>query len=139
MALKSLGCVAEALGDDAEATSSHREALALRTAIGDRLGVATSLESIASLMSRAGCAREAARSLGASETLRREIGSPLHPAERDRVEKAIAASREALGPAEADRQFERGRAARWRDAAEEALAWLRRAQSSPSSAPAKGP
>jgi len=97
------------------ARASYAESLAIRRRLGDRLNIADCLESIALLAARAGAAgrageaERAASLLGAVAALREEIESPAAPVRRGEIETAVTGLRTALGAAEFERAWERGR------------------------------
>src|SRR5207248_2474102 len=74
----------------------HEESLSMRRQIGDRQGIAYSLEGFANLDSRRRPER-ATRLWGAAQRLREEMDAPLPASERQRQERDEAAAREALG------------------------------------------
>ena len=57
----------------------YEESLVIRRELGDRGGIADSLEGLASVVAALGDSLRAARIWGAAERLREEIGSPLRP------------------------------------------------------------
>lgn len=69
-----LGQLARTDGDLVTAASLHHEALALRDDLGDRVGVADSLEALAGLALARGSDDKAARLFGAAEALRQATG-----------------------------------------------------------------
>lgn len=82
--------------DDAAARTLHKQGLAILQELGDRQGIAWSLEGFAF-----GCAAmknvwRAARLWGAAERLRQEIGAPMPPQDRPNFEGRVAAARAAL-------------------------------------------
>ncbi|GAA0224246.1 BTAD domain-containing putative transcriptional regulator [Actinomadura nitritigenes] len=92
-----LGFTAELRGDAALAGARHREGWEIAKAIGDPRAQALSLEGLAgavSLAGDAGRARDAAVLLGAADTARRSVNTPLPSEERfdvDRItERAMA-------------------------------------------------
>ena len=85
------------LGETASALALHRDSLAIRHELGDRWGIAMSLEGLASVVSASEAPEIAARIWGAAESLRKEIGTPLPPSERPRFDQMVAATRAAMG------------------------------------------
>ena len=88
--------IAAARGDFAAAKTLQKESLTIYGALGDRLGIATSMEGLAGI---AFLSAEPARSAclwGAAERLRQAIGAPWAPSERHRYDRAVAAARAAL-------------------------------------------
>jgi len=75
--------VADSQGDAAAAVSLLLEALATRHAMGDRPGIAGTLERLATLAARTDPDR-AVRLLGSAEALREQMGTPLPVTERGR-------------------------------------------------------
>jgi hypothetical protein len=85
-------------GDYAAARSLHEEGLAIFRELGDKGGIAQSLESLAGLAAVWGRGLErAARLWGAAAALREAIGAPLPPSEREKYEREVGAARAALG------------------------------------------
>ena len=66
--------------------------------LGDRYAVAEGLEQLAALLLATARPAPASRMLGAAHALRAQIGAPLPPVARGRVEETMAAARAALGP-----------------------------------------
>jgi tetratricopeptide (TPR) repeat protein len=97
VSLNSLGQIATSEGDYARARECLEESLKLGWEIGERRSIAYSLEALARLAAAASSAAQAARLCGAAEALREQIGAPLSPAARTRLEAVIAAARTALG------------------------------------------
>ncbi len=87
-----LACVNRTAGLIPNAARLHREALALRHSIGDRLGVAESLIGTAAVVASADRATAVAL-IGAAERLRTELGAVVTPRQADDV----AAARAMLG------------------------------------------
>ena len=106
--LHSLGGVAYLQGDLASARALY---LANRRELGDRLGIARALEGLAVVAASLGNSLRAARTWGAAQRLREEIGTPLSPTERSRYDQRGAAARAAVGDGAAfDRAWQEGRA-----------------------------
>jgi hypothetical protein len=93
----SLGAVASAQGDYASALALQEESLAIKRELGDRSGIAQSLEGLAYVALALARPGRAARIWGRAERLREEIGSALPPRERPRYDRQVAAARAALG------------------------------------------
>jgi hypothetical protein len=93
----SLGFVACAQGDYAQAASWYRESLRLFEQLGMRRGQATCLEGHARVACAQGRMERAARLLGAAAQLRRAIDTPLPPVERPALAEAIGRVCAALG------------------------------------------
>jgi hypothetical protein len=90
--LKNLGNVACDQGDYASARSLLAESLVLRREVGDKRGIAESLEASAVLRVAEG-PEQAVQLWGAAEALRDVIGAPLPPNEHSRYECGIEAVR----------------------------------------------
>jgi predicted ATPase/class 3 adenylate cyclase len=93
VALSNLGQVAFDQGEYAQSRAYLVECLGIRRFLGDRLRLPDTLDSFASLAAVAGDTLRAARLWGASESLKKESGSPGTPAERSRRDARIAAAR----------------------------------------------
>ena len=87
-AVRGLAEVARAGHDLAGATILHQQALRRRSDIGDRVGVANSLEGIAMVALDAGAPRRAVRLFGAADACRQRLGVPLTPRETRDVQEA---------------------------------------------------
>jgi tetratricopeptide (TPR) repeat protein len=96
-AINALGRVKRRMGDLVEARLRHLEALGLRFDAGNQWGVAVSLLGLAYVAHAAQQFVRAAHLMGAAETLRQGIGSPLEPAVTTEYEAVVAALRDALG------------------------------------------
>jgi len=110
-------------GDYAAAGALRREGLVIQRELGDRRGIAYSLEGLAeAVVAARGSSRRAARILGAAERLREEIGTPLPPIDLPQYEQRVASARAALGDNAAfDRAWQEGRALTLEEAIELAL------------------
>jgi hypothetical protein len=109
-ALNGGGVPAYRQGDYAAARALQGESLAIRRELGDRRGIALSLEGAASVAAATGEARRAARLWDAAERLREEIAAPLLLSDRSQHEE-VAAARSALGDDAAfDAAWQEGRA-----------------------------
>ena len=75
-------------GDFASARALYEESLVIRRELGDRRGIAYSLEGLAAVVAALGSPLRAARIWGAAERLREEIGSPLSPDRAARLRPA---------------------------------------------------
>lgn len=93
--LNNLGTAAREQGDLSAAAPLFVESLAIQKDLGDRWGIAVSLEDIASLIAMTSTSPLAPQLWGAAEALREEIGSPLLPVDRLRVDAQVAAARNA--------------------------------------------
>ena len=94
-ALYSLGLAAFLRGEYKDARPLFQEALAIRRELGDRLGLARVLEGAAALAAAQGDSLAPARTWGAAERLREELGSPMSPNERPRNDRYAAMARAA--------------------------------------------
>jgi tetratricopeptide (TPR) repeat protein len=95
-ALRGLADVARAARDVDSATTLHHQALRRRSDIGDRVGVANSLEGIARLAADAGSLRRAACLLLAADVYRGQLGIPATPREARDVEGTRSVIEEGL-------------------------------------------
>jgi predicted ATPase/DNA-binding winged helix-turn-helix (wHTH) protein len=110
LALSNLGHVARNLGDYPAARALYVESLAIFREIGQRWGIPYSLEGLAAMVASLRDSLRAARTWGAAERLRAEIGSPLQPNERPLYDRYVAAARIASGDDAAfDSAWEEGR------------------------------
>jgi hypothetical protein len=100
---------------------SYCESLVIRRELGDRLGVAGSLEGLAAAERAQGDPEQAVRMLGAAAALREAIGSPLPPGARPAYDEQVAALRASLGEAAYCAAWGAGRALTWERAAAKAL------------------
>jgi tetratricopeptide (TPR) repeat protein len=125
-ALLSLGEVTRAQGELARAAALYAHSLRMVVAHGARPDVPAHLEGFAKLAIAAGDSLRAARLWGAAEALRAQIGIPVPPVERADYERAVAAARAAARAAGDPDGFTpawaEGRAWRWEQAADYALA-----------------
>ena len=95
--LLGLGDVAHGQGDYPAARSLRLKGLAILWEVGEQgTAISYSLERLAAVDAALGNALRAARSWGAAERLREEIGSPLPPNERTQYDRRVAAARAAL-------------------------------------------
>jgi DNA-binding CsgD family transcriptional regulator len=85
-----LGQVAMAEGQHGEAHARHAESLRLLDGIGDRPGIADSLESFAALAARLSKPEAALQLAGAAVALRETIGVPQSPLRRDLLERWLS-------------------------------------------------
>ena len=93
--LHDVGHVAFEQADYPAARKLFEEGLVIRRELGDRAGIAYSLEALAAVVAALGGSLRAARIWGAAERLRDDIGSPL--LERPRYDRRVAVARGALG------------------------------------------
>jgi non-specific serine/threonine protein kinase len=97
--MRYLARMAYSRGDLETAAALQRESLSHLKEPEERWYLSRSFEDIAVIASAQGDYRRAVRLLGASETLREAIGAPIYPRLRGEFDKAVAASRAALGEA----------------------------------------
>jgi hypothetical protein len=120
--LANLGSVAHGRGRDALALTRYQEALRLLGAVPNKPALAKTLEDVAIAVGALGDPARAARLLGAGDALRRAMGSPLFPAEREEYETEVAAVRQTLGDSAFETQWRIGTSMTLERALEEALA-----------------
>jgi predicted ATPase/class 3 adenylate cyclase/DNA-binding CsgD family transcriptional regulator len=104
-----LGILADRRGEP-QAADAFSEALALYWRLGDRRGVAQSLEGLGGVALRGGLAQDAARLLGAAEALRTTLGVPPEPALRGPLKRLGDRLRQELGERSFARLAAEGRA-----------------------------
>src|SRR5262249_24552660 len=92
-----LGRVTYVQGQYGAARALFQESLAIFRELGNKHGIAASLEGLAEVVVAGGQPERAARLFGAAEGLREAIGAPLLPAERAEHDRSIAAACTALG------------------------------------------
>jgi predicted ATPase len=102
-----------------EAVGLAREALAVQLQVRDELGIAVSLERLASLAVPDDAAR-AARLGGAAAAIRKRLGAPLLPWERTAQQRVVELARDALGEAGYDANTRAGSELSLDDAAADA-------------------
>jgi WD40 repeat protein/predicted ATPase/transcriptional regulator with XRE-family HTH domain len=96
-ALITLGYILAAQGDTKAAQHSLTEALRLARVIGPRLLLTAAIEGLAVTMVEIDQCGLAAQLMGAAAVLRQAMGTPVRPADRPILERAIASARVALG------------------------------------------
>ncbi len=106
--------------DYPKAKDLFADSLAAFSDLGDRRGVAESLEGLARVAGVQGQPEPAARLFGLAEALREAIGAPLLPHDRSRYAATLATAREQLTEDAWKRAWASGRAA----SVEEAVAPL---------------
>jgi predicted ATPase len=116
--LTSLGSVEELRGDLDAAETCHQEGLRLAKDRPDEAPVALALAGLACVAAARRQPRRAATLLGAAESVRERIGTPLLPHERADVERATAAAAAALGAQAFTELLEEGRRMTVREAAD---------------------
>lgn len=119
--LWSLGLVAHDEGKYAEAHSLYEEGLVTGREAGDPFGTAFCLEAFAALAATQGRAPRAARLLGAAESYRAAINSPLPRSHRSDYDRPVALMRAALSEATFAEARAAGRAMTLEDAIQYAL------------------
>ena len=124
IALNNLGQVAHHQGDGGTARARYKESLATRHRLGDKYGIAESLQTIAGYAAATEAWEHTARLLGAAERLRQELGTALPPSDRAGHDHDVAAARGALGEATFEGVRAEGRAAPLEDTVQETLRWL---------------
>ena len=97
-ALHELGIIACRRRDPALAAARLREALVVHHRLGDRWRATSVLEEIAGGLLAQARPHRAAETLGAAGALRERLGTPVPPAERKALERALRAVRGALKP-----------------------------------------
>ncbi len=110
------GHILRAQGEIALADEVLTEALRLALTYGPRLLVAAALEALACVMALSEDAITATRLLAGASALRAEMGTPVRPADRPAIARAVDVSRSLLG----DEDFE----ALWAEAVEQPLEQL---------------
>jgi predicted ATPase/DNA-binding CsgD family transcriptional regulator len=96
-------------GDLSRATEYYEESLSLRAEQGDRAGIAESLAGVASVAARAGLNDRAVRLFAAADFLRNEIGVPLPPGDREKIEKTLASLRAQMNATSFNAAWDKGR------------------------------
>jgi predicted ATPase/DNA-binding XRE family transcriptional regulator len=115
-----LGKIAVAAGEPALARQLLTDSLGVHRELGNRWGVALTLEGVAGLVAASEPER-ALRLAGAAESVRVAIGRPRPPAEQPLLAAALAPARQAIPDALAGQAWADGRALAEEDAAAEAL------------------
>jgi adenylate cyclase len=106
--LNNLGNVIRTQADYVTAHALYRESLAINHELGERRALAYVLEDIGVLAAAQGMPVHALRLAGAASQLREVIGAPLSPREAQKLERGLAPAREALEPAEQEREWQAG-------------------------------
>ena len=99
-ALNNLGNVARAQGDYATARHLYHQSLEINRQLGDGWAIAYLLEDIAGLAALTGLPERALKLAGAASALRQKTGASLSPNERDKLDKALQATRLRLDEAQ---------------------------------------
>jgi hypothetical protein len=108
--LNTLGLIAARSGDYDVAIRRYAEALEAFREVDSRQYIGEVLESVASVATVLGNVRRAARLIGAAATIREALGVPLPSDDEIQVEADLDAIRRALGPTDAERTIDEGRA-----------------------------
>jgi hypothetical protein len=96
-ALQGLAEVARLQGEHARAQGLLIETLMTTAELGNRIGVAGCLQTLAALAAAQGSAERAARLCSAADALRTALAAPIPPAGRAEYEETVAVTRAALG------------------------------------------
>jgi tetratricopeptide (TPR) repeat protein len=96
MAVADLGTILIRRGRYVEAAEKLFAALELQRTLQDRRSSAYAFEDLAILALRRGAAERAVRLIGAAVAFREQIGAPLPPRERHRLDEQLAQARQAL-------------------------------------------
>lgn len=105
-----LGRLARDQRDEERASTLQHEALALFAAVGDSAGTADTLEALAGLVAVDGRCVQAARLLGAAESLRLACGAPCTPQLGPGYQADCSLVRSALEPSELENAWAQGAA-----------------------------
>jgi tetratricopeptide (TPR) repeat protein len=108
-ALMNLGEVRLVEGDYEEAGRLTRESLSMFQEIGSQWDTCYLFENLAAVLHKQGRGPDAAKLLGAAETLREVLGAPLPPAEVSIYQTRLDALKEDLPPDEFSRAWDEGR------------------------------
>lgn len=114
--IHNLANVARDEGKWLEARSLYEACIAIWEALEDRWTLACWFEDFGSLEAAAGHAEKALRLSGVGAQLRESIGSPLSPADQQKLDEQLTAARAALSETTQQGAFEAGRRMPWRDA-----------------------
>ena len=98
-AVLTLGRVRRKLGETVLAAELLRESLSRFRDIGNKLGMALTLEALGSVNVALGESAYAVKLYGTAHSIRQELGAPLPPVDRNDHDSAIAAARAQLGEA----------------------------------------
>jgi predicted ATPase/DNA-binding XRE family transcriptional regulator len=104
------------------AKARYRESLVLLRAFDSPTYIAWCLEGLAATVCAQGHFAQAICLSAAAATLRTQAQTPLPPAEREAVERVVAAARSALDPAAFEREWNKGATLTQEEAMEEAVA-----------------
>jgi predicted ATPase/DNA-binding CsgD family transcriptional regulator len=109
ISLDHVGKCARALGDLQAAWEAHAESLQFRKDLGDPRGLLVWLEAVALWLAHAGCAEQAAMTLGVVQVTRTASTIPLQQHETGNHEETVLMSRQQLGVARFETLLARGR------------------------------
>lgn len=121
ISLGNLGNVMKSQSDYETARILYTDCLTLLQEMGNKRNIAYALEAVAFLANMQRQSEPAARLMGAAQTLRAAIGSPLPTAEQDEYDRNLAAARTTLGEQAFTTAWEQGRAMTFEQAIEYAL------------------
>ncbi len=119
--LNGLGNIVRSQGDYGVARDLYEEGLIISNEMGDGWTLAYLLEDMGGLAALQGQAERALRLVGAAFSLREAIGSPLSPAEKNKLEVLLANARQALAETAQNTILAEGRAMSLAQAIEYAL------------------
>jgi predicted ATPase/DNA-binding SARP family transcriptional activator len=121
-ALRTLGTIAHRRGDSEAARALYLESLAIRREQGERAGLPDCLEGLAAAVGAQGQPQAAARLLGAADSLRVVIGTPVPIEAQADYDRSVAGARDALGEEAFAAAWAEGRAMSLEQAIRAALA-----------------
>jgi hypothetical protein len=121
LCVRGLGHVATATDEHDAAIELFSEALGVSQAIGERRGIARTLEGVACVASAKGQPRRALRLAGAANAIREQLGLTWMPSDDRITGRYMAEARQLLSDSEVDLAFAEGRAMTVEQAAFEAL------------------
>ena len=119
--LNNLGNIARSQGDYGAALDLYEESLVINNEMGDRWALAYLLEDMGGLAALQSQPERALRLVGAASTLREAIGSPLSPAEKNKLETLLVKARNSLDEMAYNTTLAEGRAMSLAQAIEYAL------------------
>lgn len=108
-ALNNLANVARSSGNYQEASNLYKESLVINRDLGDMWALAFLLEDIAGLKSMLKEPKLALQLVGTAAALREEIGSPLPPSARERLEETLEFARNTLSESEQKAAWDAGK------------------------------
>jgi class 3 adenylate cyclase/predicted ATPase len=119
--LNNLGNMTRAQGDYEAAHDLYVESLRINQELGEKRAIAYLLEDMGCLAAMQTEAARAWRLVGCAAALREAIGTPLSPAEQDKLDKLLAPSKRVIGNVGAQMALAEGRALSLEQAVEYAL------------------